>query len=156
MLTKIIIGGKYGILTVDTATTEKDYRGRTLYHCTCDCGGTRLVAADRLLAGSTLSCGCMQRKHRSQLGGSKERLGWTAEQEAERIAKRMNGCSGIYQKGERYIAQIKIQYKTHYIGIYDNRDEALVARQQVVQARIKDGDDAAVEFIANIKKYRRN
>ena len=35
MLTKIIIGGKYGILTVDAATTEKDYRGRTLPLTVC-------------------------------------------------------------------------------------------------------------------------
>jgi hypothetical protein len=153
--TKIIIGGTYGMLTVDAATAEKDYRGRTLYHCTCECTGTRLVAADRLLAGSVISCGCMQTNARKRIGGSKERRGWTAEEEAARIAKRMNSCEGIYQRDDTYIAQIKIQYKTYHIGSYDNRDDALQARQTVVQTRIKDGNDAAIEYIAELKKARR-
>lgn len=153
--TKIIIGGTYGMLTVDAATTEKDYRGRTLYHCTCECTGTRLVAADRLLAGGVTSCGCMQERARKLIGGSKERRGWTAEEEAARIAKRMTGCEGIYQRDDTYIAQIKIDYKTYHIGSYDNRDEALEARQAVVQTRIHDGDAAAIEYIAELKKTRR-
>lgn len=62
MRTKIIIGETYGMLTVDAATEEKDSRGRTLYRCTCECTGTRLVAADRLLAGRVTSCGCMRHK----------------------------------------------------------------------------------------------
>ena len=155
MPTKIIIGRKYGALTVDAATTEKDYRGRTLYLCTCECTRTRLVAADRLLAGGVRSCGCAQERARKLIGGSKERRGWTAEEEAARIAKRMTGCEGIYQRGDTYIAQMKIDYKTYHIGSYDNRDQALDARQAVVQARIKGGNAAAVEYIAELKKARR-
>ena len=155
MPTKIIIGKKYGMLTVDAATTEKDNRGRTLYHCTCECSGTRLVAADRLLAGGVISCGCMQRKAQAQIGGSKERHGWSAAQESSRIAKRMTGCSGIYQRGDAYIAQIKIDYKTYHIGSYSSKDDALQARQNVVQMRIKNGDKAAIECIAELKKSRR-
>ena len=82
MPTKIVIGKTYGVLTVDATTTEKDYRGRTLYLCTCECKGTRLVAADRLLAGGVRSCGCAQERARKLIGGSKERRGWTAEEEA--------------------------------------------------------------------------
>lgn len=155
MPTKIVIGKTYGVLTVDAATTEKDYRGRTLYLCTCECNGTRLVAADRLLAGGVRSCGCAQERARKLIGGSKERRGWTAEEEAARIAKRMTGCEGIYQRGDTYIAQIKIQYKTYHIGSYDNRDQALEARQAIVQTRIQDGDVAAIEYIAELKKARR-
>ena len=155
MPTKIVIGKEYGWLTVDAATEKKDYRGRTLYHCVCRCDGVRFVAADRLLAGGVISCGCRQRKAWAQFGGSKERLGWTEEQEAVRIAKKMQGSKGIYQKGGSYIAQIKIQYKTYYIGSYDNRDDALQARHAVVQARIKGGNAAAIEYIAELKKVRR-
>lgn len=155
MPTKIEIGKRYGMLTVDAATDKKDYRGRTLYRCICTCSGVRLVAADRLLAGSVLSCGCLQRKSWTQLGGSKERNGWTKEQEAARIANHMLGSKGIYQKGDTYIAQIKIAYKTYHIGSYENRDDALEARQNVVQVRIQDGDTAAIEYIAELKKARR-
>ena len=155
MPTKIVIGKEYGWLTVDAATEKKDYRGRTLYHCVCRCDGVRYVAADRLLSGKVLSCGCLQRKTWQQLGGSKERLGWTEEQEAARIAKRMQGSKGIYQKGDTYIAQMKIDYKTYYIGSYDTKDDALQARHAVVQARIKGGNVAAIEHIAELKKARR-
>lgn len=150
-----IIGEKFGMLTVDAATEKKDYRGRTLYRCVCHCGGVRLVAADRLRSGGVISCGCRQRKAWAQIGGSKERLGWTEEQEAARIAKRMTGCEGIYQRSDTYIAQIKIQYKTYHIGSYDNRDQALEARQAVVQTRIHDGDAAAIECITELKKGQR-
>lgn len=155
MPTKIEIGKTYGVLTVDAATTEKDYRGRTLYLCTCQCTRTRLVAADRLLAGGVTSCGCMQERARKLIGGSKERRGWTAEEEAARIAKRMTGCEGIYQRDDTYIAQIKIQYKTYHIGSYEKRDDALEARHAVVQVRIQDGDAAAIEYITELKKARR-
>ena len=155
MPTKIEIGKTYGVLTVNAATTEKDYRGRTLYRCTCECTRTRLVAADRLLAGGVRSCGCAQERARKLIGGSKERRGWTAEEEAARIAKRMTGCEGIYQRGDTYIAQIKIQYKTYHIGSYENRDQALEARQAIVRTRIHDGDAAAIEYIAELKKVRR-
>ena len=154
MRTKIIIGETYGMLTVDAATEEKDSRGRTLYRCTCECTGTRLAAADRLLAGRVTSCGCMRQKNLKQIGGSKERAGWTAEQDAARIAKRMERCKGIYQRGESYIAQIKIRYKTYYLGSYQEEETAKTVRDAVVHKRIEHGDDAAIEYIAEIKKVR--
>ena len=155
MRTKIIIGKTYGMLTVDAATEEKDSRGRTLYLCTCECTGTRLVAADRLLAGRVTSCGCMRRKNLKQIGGSKERAGWTPEQDAVRIAKRMERCKGIYQRGESYIAQIKIRYKTYYLGSYHEEDAAKGVRDAVVHKRIEHGDDAAIEYITKLKSTRR-
>ena len=155
MRTKIIIGETYGILTVDAATEEKDSRGRTLYRCTCECTGTRLVAADRLLAGRVTSCGCMRQKNLKQIGGSKERAGWTAEQDAVRIAKRMTRSTGIYQRGETYIAQIKIQYKSYYIGSYREKKDALAARQKVVSIYIEKGNAAAIEHIECLRKLHR-
>ena len=154
MRTKIIIGKTYGMLTVDAATEEKDSRGRTLYRCTCECTGIRLAAADRLLAGRVTSCGCMRRKNLKQIGGSKERAGWTPEQDAVRIAKRMERCKGIYLRGESYIAQIKIRYKTYYLGSYQEEEAAKAVRDAVVHKRIEHGDDAAIEYIAEIKKAR--
>ena len=154
MRTKIIIGKTYGMLTVDAATEEKDSRGRTLYRCTCECTGTRLVAADRLLAGRVTSCGCMQQKNLKRIGGSKERAGWTPEQDAVRIAKRMERCKGIYQRGESYIAQIKIRYKTYYLGSYQEEEAAKTVRDAVVHKRIEHGDDAAIEYITKQKAIR--
>lgn len=154
MRTKIIIGETYGMLTVDAATDEKDSRGRTLYRCTCECTGTRLVAADRLLAGRVTSCGCMRQKNLKRIGGSKERAGWTPEQDAGRIAKRMKRCKGIYLRGDTYIAQIKIRYKSYYIGSYQEEKVAKAIRDAVVRVRIEQGDDAAIEYITKLKTTR--
>lgn len=154
MRTKIMIGETYGILTVDAATEEKDSRGRTLYRCTCECTGTRLVAADRLLAGRVTSCGCMRQKNLKRIGGSKERAGWTPEQDAGRIAKRMEKGKGIYLRGDTYIAQIKIRYKSYHLGSYQEEETAKAVRDTVVRKRIEHGDDAAIEYIAKIKKAR--
>ena len=154
MRTKIIIGNTYGMLTVDAATQDKDANGRTLYRCTCECTETCLVAADRLLAGRVISCGCMRRKNMAQIGGSKERVGWTEEQEAERIAKRMTRSTGIYRRGNTYIAQIKINYKAYHIGSYQKEQDALAARQAVVTMRIEKGNDAAIEYITALKYNR--
>ncbi len=155
MQSKVNIGSTYGMLTVDAIAEERDARGRKQYHCTCECGGTRLVTGDRLLAGSVISCGCQQKAARTKIGGSKERAGWTPEQETARLSTLMNRCAGIYLRGDStYIAQIKIRYKTIHIGCYSNADEAHLVRQEVVRIRIEEGADAAIQYIADLKKAR--
>jgi hypothetical protein len=97
----------------------------------------------------------MRQKNLKRIGGSKERAGWTPEQDAGRIAKRMERCKGIYLRGESYIAQIKIQYKTYYLGSYHEEDAAKGVRDAVVHKRIEHGDDAAIEYITKLKSTRR-
>lgn len=50
---------KYGRLTV-IAPTGSSSRGACLWHCVCDCGNTKIVAANHLHDGSTKSCGCLR------------------------------------------------------------------------------------------------
>lgn len=53
-------GRRYGRLTViERVFIEK---GRTNWLCKCDCGNTCIVRAGNLAAGSTKSCGCMQKE----------------------------------------------------------------------------------------------
>lgn len=66
----------------------------------------------------------------------------------------MEPCKGIYLRGESYIAQIKIQYKTYYLGSYHEEDAAKGVRDAVVHKRIECGDDAAIEYIEEIKIVR--
>ena len=66
----------------------------------------------------------------------------------------MERCKGIYLRGESYIAQIKIQYKTYYLGSYHEEEAAKTVRDAVVHKRIQHGDDAAIEYIAEVKKVR--
>jgi hypothetical protein len=150
-----ILGQKFGRLTVICATAEKDTNGRTLYKCQCDCGKTRVAPAYLLLRGSVISCGCAQVEARKNIGGSQERHGWTRQDESERIKKIYTRASGVYQRGENWVAQIKFSGTTYHILSTPDREEAFAARQEIVQMRIDRGDDATIEYLEQIKEARK-
>lgn len=71
----ILIGGKYGRLTVIEKSTKKDRHGSSFYTCKCDCGKIVTVPGNGLNIGSTKSCGCYNRDrvaetHRLEIGES--------------------------------------------------------------------------------------
>lgn len=55
-----IIGKRFGRLVVLQFDHAVQYR--KYYLCKCDCGNTKVVLKGNLLAGYTLSCGCLQRE----------------------------------------------------------------------------------------------
>ena len=55
---KDLTGMKYGKLTA-LYPTEKRYAGSVVWHCKCDCGGEKDVAAAALGSGHARSCGCL-------------------------------------------------------------------------------------------------
>lgn len=59
-------GQKFGRLTVGKLV-GRDKRGRTVWHCQCDCGRTKDARHDHLADGRTQSCGCMQREMAAKL-----------------------------------------------------------------------------------------
>lgn len=52
-------GNKYGRLTV---LSKANYNKYTWWNCVCDCGNKTVVRGDRLLNGTTLSCGCLRKE----------------------------------------------------------------------------------------------
>ena len=50
-------GEQFGRLKV---LSREPGSGRVKYLCQCDCGNTRIVAADKLRSGHTRSCGCLR------------------------------------------------------------------------------------------------
>lgn len=54
-------GERYGRL-VAVKCVGKDQRGRPLWECKCDCGGTKIVSSDNLSSGKSKSCGCLLRE----------------------------------------------------------------------------------------------
>lgn len=55
-----LTGEKFGRLTVGSRAPDK--KGRTWWHCKCECGNEIDVSAHHLLAGRTQSCGCLQKE----------------------------------------------------------------------------------------------
>lgn len=49
---------RYGRLMV-LKFNRKDKRGKTYWHCRCDCGNETIVRSDPLINGSIQSCGCL-------------------------------------------------------------------------------------------------
>lgn len=41
-----------------------------------------------------------------------------------------SGYTGVSQKGNKWIAEIRFQGKYHYLGLWDTYDEAVKARQR--------------------------
>ena len=57
-----LTGNRYGKLVV-IALHSKGSRttGHPQYLCRCDCGNTRIVRANNLQSGNTMSCGCLKK-----------------------------------------------------------------------------------------------
>ena len=51
-----LAGKKFGKLTV-ISYNGKDNKRHSFYKCVCECGRVRIVRADKLKSGSTVSCG---------------------------------------------------------------------------------------------------
>lgn len=149
-----IIGRKFGRLTVVEVSPEKGSNGRTLYLCKCECGNTKLAPANRLRSGGVKSCGCAQIEARRNIGGSKERRGWTEEEERYRASKIYSQAEGVYQRGTLWVAQMKIRGKTYHILATPDKEAAVKARREIVQLRMYEGDDAAIRYLEKEKAAR--
>jgi len=72
-----LTGKRFGYLTViqrgDDFVTPSGSKS-VGWLCRCDCGNTKLVRANELRAGSTLSCGCFRKKKHLTHGERRTRL----------------------------------------------------------------------------------
>ena len=57
---------KFGRLTV-IKEVGRNKSGSALWLCKCDCGGEKIVSADRLKSGMTRSCGCIKREQNLEM-----------------------------------------------------------------------------------------
>lgn len=58
----VVVGARYGRLTVVGLAAHRDKWGYRFFECQCDCGGTKVVRSVNLNHGQTKSCGCLQRE----------------------------------------------------------------------------------------------
>ena len=65
---KIVIGAKYGMLTV--LSPLETWKGRAAVRVECECGVKKRVILSNLRSGTTKSCGCLKRSNSSK-GGEK-------------------------------------------------------------------------------------
>ncbi len=130
---KDYIGRRFGRLTVT------DYAGKCAgmhqWKCVCDCGRETVVGQTRLQSGKTKSCGCLQseiyRKNLKLIDGTSVTI-LEAGKNHRLIATNTSGHTGVYRdkKRSKWIAQITFKGKTYYLGSYDDKLEAVKAREQ--------------------------
>ena len=74
-----LAGGRFGRLSVNSVS-HKNKRGEIYWNCRCDCGNNKIVRANALTSGNTLSCGCYHRERVSDHGmtGKPTFKSWTS------------------------------------------------------------------------------
>lgn len=68
-LKPIHIGQEFDQLTVVEEVARDPITNRRRYLCQCKCGGSKIVAADKLIGGETKSCGCLVTKLKDEYTG---------------------------------------------------------------------------------------
>lgn len=84
-----ILTGKYGRWSI--LTIAKPHNGQTYWHCVCECGTERDVAANNLVNGASKSCGCLGREltsARFKTHGLRDTQEYTLWNSAKQRAKR--------------------------------------------------------------------
>jgi hypothetical protein len=66
-----LTGQHFGRWTVLALHPKRSKHRNARWHCVCDCGGERLVAASSLRQGGSKSCGCLQRECKTKHGHTK-------------------------------------------------------------------------------------
>lgn len=59
-----LVGHQFGLLIVIAFAEKRGTQGQPHWRCSCDCGGTSIVAGNNLKSGATTSCGCVGRAKR--------------------------------------------------------------------------------------------
>lgn len=135
---KELLGKKFGRLTVVKRTTLRT-RGSILYNCDCDCGNTILVSSTDLKRANTQSCGCLQREAASKnmTRGKYNEICLVEQTNISLLDSKIpisntSGVKGVYwgKKAKKWIAQIRFQRKTIYLGSFANKQDAINARKE--------------------------
>lgn len=110
-----------------------------MWLCKCDCGNEKWMELSTIK--SSRSCGCFRRKMASD---QQEKASKSYQEKYvvddtniaiisrnKLIKTNKSGVTGVYWSNSKgkWIAQIEFQKKSHYLGSYDNKEDAIKARK---------------------------
>ena len=138
---KDLSGKKFGKLLVQKDTGKRyKHNGAIIWKCKCDCGNTCEVTSSDLKKGAVRSCGCIrkdwQHKHGKDIGEkAKEDCieGTKIRNLTAKIAKNnTSGIKGVFwdKNRNRWVAQIWFKQKKYYLGRYEEKEDAALARKE--------------------------
>jgi hypothetical protein len=116
---------------------------KSYFECEClNCGTNRLVKGTALSSGASKSCGCMSaskeaiEKRKKTLKEEHIMVDHTSVSllkkicSGELMSNNTSGYTGVSQKGNRWVAEIRCQGEYHYLGMWPTYEDAVRARQK--------------------------
>ena len=123
-----LTGQDFGFLHVE----EKIVKDRhTYFRCKCKCGGEIIATGSYLRAGRVKSCGCrIGMKERTKEYNEKGMLSPRVLKNAAN-KNSQSGYVGVNwnRQTNRWMASIIFRGKTHYLGTFENVEDAIMARK---------------------------
>lgn len=119
-----LTGNQYGFLHV------KEYNKKSKkWICECKCGRKTEVTSSNLKHSNTMSCGKCKYVEVAQ----RDVVGNTRISQINKSINSNNtsGVTGVgYQKNRnKWYANIRFRGKNHWLGLYDNKEDAIIARK---------------------------
>lgn len=125
-------GRRFGQLTVIEYVEKRS--GQHIWRCRCDCGRETEVRENYLMRGHTASCGCLQGQVLRESLKLVEGTSILRLEVSKKGVMRSNtsGYNGVYfsNRTNKWCAQITFQGKTHYLGSFEKKEDAIRARQR--------------------------
>lgn len=127
---KDISGLRKGRLTVLYRLEGQNKRRSAMWRCRCDCGNETDLSLNELLHTRTASCGCGKADWGRKMAKSRPLLDGTAMDviTRDKPASNTSGYKGVYIYRGKYMAQIKFNRKTYYLGLYSDIQDAVEVR----------------------------
>ena len=129
-----ITGRRYGKLTAICPTGRKNPQESVIWKCRCDCGNETEASVSELNKGNRKSCGCLKEEYQQLLHDRLHLIDGTCVEWLEGRKSRSDNTSGnrgvFRKKNGRYSVSIGFKKKIYYVGIYDNYEDAVEARQE--------------------------
>ena len=128
---KDYVGKKFGMLTVIEYAGK--IKGMHQWKCKCDCGNEVVIGQTRLQNGKTRSCGCLQSKSFLNNAGILEgtSVGVLEYYKTHLSSRNTSGYNGVTKnKYGKWVATIEFKGKTHHLGSFSSKEDAIKARQR--------------------------
>lgn len=129
---------RFGYLTAKYPTEKRD-RKDVVWVCECKCGKMVEYPATRLLLGNTKSCGCIQVELLQRSNKYIDNTSIRQSLDDTVISTRStSGYIGVIKKRNKWQAQITYKRKKHFLGCYDDINDAIKARARAKELVIAD------------------
>lgn len=144
---KDLTGQRFGRLTV-LSEYGRDKSRSILWLCKCECGKEHIVTGSNLRNKQVKSCGCLlldfNKKNVNKLYGwmdSTDRKDKTRVSTLGKQVRKTNssGAKGVHwdKSRSKWAAQITFQGKTHNLGRFANKQDAINAREEAEEKYFK-------------------